>query len=294
VDVATQISLPDGRHLDVRVSGPQGGLPLVFHHGTPGSALPIRALERAVHARGLRLVTTSRPGYGDSTPQPGRSVVDVVADTDDVLSALQIDRCLVAGWSGGGPHALACAARLDSVAAALVIAGAAPADGEGLDFMAGMGEDNVVEFTKARSGADELRPYLVGAREMLKDVAAADLIASMESLLPEVDRAVLTGEFGEDMASNFHDAFRVSEEGCLEDDLAFVKPWGFELSEINVATMIWQGSADLMVPFAHGQWLAAHVPGATAHLEDGEGHLSIGIGALDRMLDELVGASAAS
>jgi pimeloyl-ACP methyl ester carboxylesterase len=294
VDVATQISLPDGRHLDVRVSGPEGGLPLVFHHGTPGSALPIRALERAVHARGLRLVTTSRPGYGDSTPQPGRSVVDVVADTDDVLSALQIDRCLVAGWSGGGPHALACAARLDSVAAALVIAGAAPADGEGLDFMAGMGQDNVVEFTAARAGEAELRPYLASAREVLKDVAAADVIASMESLLPEVDRAVLTGEFGEDMASNFREAFRVSEEGCLEDDLAFVKPWGFELTEIKVPTMIWQGSADLMVPFAHGQWLATHVPGATAHLENGEGHLSIGIGALDSMIDELVGASAGS
>src|SRR5215469_8626725 len=98
MDVFEQIQLPDGRHLDVRVSGPADGLPLVFHHGTPGAATPVRALERAVHARGLRLVTTSRPGYGDSSPQPGRRVVDVAADTAAVLAAIGADRCLVAGW----------------------------------------------------------------------------------------------------------------------------------------------------------------------------------------------------
>ena len=97
------IRLPDGRRLDLRVSGPAGGFPLVFHHGTPCAAVPIRALERAVHERGLRLVTASRPGYGDSTPQPGRSVVDVTADTAAVLAAIGADRCLIAGWSGGGP-----------------------------------------------------------------------------------------------------------------------------------------------------------------------------------------------
>lgn len=94
------VRLQDGRRLDMRVSGPAGGFPLVFHHGTPGAVTPIRALERAAHARGLRLVTTSRPGYGDSSPQPGRSVVDVAADTAAVLAAIGGDRCLVTGWSG--------------------------------------------------------------------------------------------------------------------------------------------------------------------------------------------------
>ena len=97
------VRLPDGRLLDTQVSGPTDGVPLVFHHGTPGAATPIRALERAAHARGLRLVTTSRPGYGGSTRQPGRAVVDVVADTTAVLQAIGADRCLVAGWSGAGP-----------------------------------------------------------------------------------------------------------------------------------------------------------------------------------------------
>jgi len=290
VAVADHVRLPDGRRLDLRVSGPAGGFPLVFHHGTPGAATPIRVRERAVHARGLRLVTTSRPGYGDSTPQPGRSVVDVVADTAAVLAAIGAGRCLIAGWSGGGPHALACGARLAAAAAVLVIAGIAPYGAAGLDYMAGMGYDNIVEISTALKGEHQLRPYLLDQREQLKDATDADLVASLDTVLPDVDRAVLTGEFGEDDAANFREALRTGVEGWLEDDIAITRPWGFGLEEISVPVMIWQGSADLMVPFSHGQWLASQLPGASAHLEEGEGHLSVALGALDRMLDELVSA----
>jgi pimeloyl-ACP methyl ester carboxylesterase len=282
-----QLHMPDGRALDVCVSGPADGLPLVFHHGTPGASTPIRALERAAHERGLRLVTTSRPGYGGSTPQRDRSVVDVVADTSAVLDAIGADRCLVAGWSGGGPHALACAARLDAAAAVLVISGVAPYPAPGLDWTAGMGEDNVTEFTTALAGEVPLRPYLEEQREHLKDVTPEGIISSLASLLPDVDRAVLTDEFGQDMAAGFHEAMRTGVDGWLGDDLAFTKPWGFSLDEISVPTMIWQGSADLMVPLAHGQWFASQLPRASVHLEQGEGHLSVGLGALERMLDEL-------
>jgi pimeloyl-ACP methyl ester carboxylesterase len=291
MDAVGQIQLPDGRHLDVQVSGPADGLPLVFHHGTPGAATPMRALERAAHARGLRLVTTSRPGYGDSTRQPGRSVVDVVADTEAVLASLGAERCVTMGWSGGGPHTLACGARLGAAAAVLVVAGVAPYEADGLDWMAGMGEENIVEFSAALQGEDHLRSLLRQQGEALRDIRADDIVTSMESLLPDVDRAALTGEFGEDIAASFREAVRVSVDGWLDDDLAFAKPWGFSLAEIEVPTMIWQGSADLMVPFAHGQWLASRLPAASGHLEDGEGHLSIGLGKLDIMLDELVKAA---
>jgi pimeloyl-ACP methyl ester carboxylesterase len=291
MDAAEHVRLPDGRRLEIRVSGPSDGLPLVFHHGTPGALTPIRALERAAHARGLRLVTTSRPGYGGSSRQPGRSVVAVAEDTAAVLAEIGADRCLIAGWSGGGPHALACGARLGAAAAVLVIAGVAPYGAEGLDWMSGMGEENVVEFSAAIQGEQALRSYLRREGEQLRHITAADLVPSLRTLLPEVDRAQLTGEFGEDMAASFREAVRVSVDGWLDDDLAFASPWGFSLDEISVPTMIWQGSADLMVPFSHGQWLASRLPAARAHLEQGEGHLSVGLGALDRMLDELIGAA---
>lgn len=285
-----QVELPDGREIDVRVSGPEGGFPLVFHHGTPGAGTPLRALERAVHERGLRLVAASRPGYGRSTRQAQRRVVDVVSDTGAVLQALGADRCLVAGWSGGGPHALACAARLAGVSATLVIAGIAPWHADGLDWMAGMGQGNLDEFGAASNGAAALRELLDAEREHLRDVSPAKVVASLESLLAEVDRAAITEEFAEDLATNFHEALRQGIDGWLDDDLAFVSPWGFDLDEIDVATAIWQGSEDLMVPSAHGRWLAKRVPGAAAHLLEGEGHLSISLGDLDAMLDELVAA----
>ena len=289
--MSDHIELRDGRRLELRVSGPSDGIPLVFHHGTPGAGTPIRAFERAAHERGLRLVTTSRPGYGGSTRHPGRDVADVVADTTAVLDALGARRCLVAGWSGGGPHALACAARLARAEAVLVIAGVAPYESDGLDWMAGMGEDNVAEFGATLQGEDALRSFLDTASEQLRDVTVDGIIGSLSSLLPDVDRAVLTDEFGEDLAASFHEGLRIGVDGWLDDDLAFTKAWGFELNEISIPVMIWQGSSDLMVPFAHGEWLASQIPHASGHLEPGEGHLSIGLGAIDRMLDELVSAS---
>jgi pimeloyl-ACP methyl ester carboxylesterase len=288
------ISLPDARVLDIEVSGPSGGVPLLFHHGTPGSRHQLGAFRRGAHERGLRLVSYSRPGYGSSTRQPGRRVVDVAADVEAVLGYLDTRRCLVAGWSGGGPHALATGARLrDRVAGVLVIAGIAPYGAAGLDFLAGMGEGNIEEFGLSLRGEDALRPYLDRERTALAGTDAAGLVAGMASVLPPVDRAALTDgagadEAGADLAANFAEALRVGVDGWLDDDLAFVAPWGFELDEVAVPTFVWQGTEDLMVPYAHGEWLAAHVPGVSAHLEAGQGHLSIAAGSLDRMLDELV------
>jgi pimeloyl-ACP methyl ester carboxylesterase len=284
----TTITLTDGRDLEVEVTGPEGGPVLVFHHGTPGGSEQMRAMARAAEARGLRLVTWSRPGYGASTRQAGRSVADVVADTAAVLDHLGAESCLVAGWSGGGPHALACGALLpDRVRGVLCIAGVAPYAAEGLDFLAGMGEDNIEEFSAALEGEHTLRPWLDAQRPEMLELTADAVADSLGNLVPPVDVAVLTGEFAEDLASEFRQALSVGVDGWLDDDLAFTRPWGFELADIAVPTYLWQGSDDLMVPFAHGRWLAGRIPGVTAHLEQGEGHLSIGIGALDRMLDEL-------
>jgi pimeloyl-ACP methyl ester carboxylesterase len=282
------LDLADGRTLETWISGPEDGLPVVFHHGTPGSAKPARVLERAVHARGLRFVALSRPGYGTSSRRPGRRVVDVVDDTAAVLASIGVEECLVAGWSGGGPHTLACAARLPQARAALVIAGVAPYGPEDLDFLAGMGQDNLDEFGAALTGEPELRAFLDGQRPALLETTPAGVVEAMGSLLPPADRAVLTDEYGEDLAASFGDALRVSVDGWLDDDLAFVADWGFALDEITKPVALWQGEEDLMVPFAHGRWLSAHLPAASAHLLPAEGHLSIALGALDRMLDEVL------
>lgn len=285
----TTIQLPDGRDLDIEVTGPSEGPVLVFHHGTPGAVTQMRSLQRAAHARGLRLVTFSRPGYGSSSRQAGRRIADVATDVATVLDHLQVERCLVSGWSGGGPHALATGALLpDRVTGVLSIASVVPDGQPDIELTDGMGEQNVEEFSLARQGEAVLRPYLEREGAELAEADVAGLVAGLSTLLPESDRAVMTDEVGEDMVASFREALRTGVDGWLDDDLAFTAPWGFDLSALTVPVFVWQGSADLMVPFEHGKWLAAHVPGVTAHLEEGEGHLSIGVGSADRMLDELV------
>jgi pimeloyl-ACP methyl ester carboxylesterase len=285
----TIIDLPDGRVLDVEVSGPADGVPLVMHHGTPGSKVVDRDVRRAAHARGLRLVTYSRAGYGASSRNPGRAVVDVVPDIEAVLAWMGATRCVVAGKSGGGPHALATAARLpELVAGACCIAGVGPYGAPDLDFLADMGEQNIEEFGLALGGEAQLRPWMEHEAVGLRGVDAAGVIAAMSTLLPEVDRAVLTSEHGEDMVATLNEALRTGVDGWLDDDLAFTRAWGFDLDDIEVPVFVWQGTVDLMVPSAHGRWLADHTPAAVAHIEADQGHLSISANGIEQMLDELV------
>jgi pimeloyl-ACP methyl ester carboxylesterase len=289
-DGMTPVRTPDGRSLDVAVRGPEGATPLIFHHGTPGSLVPVRALQQGAEDRGLRLVTWSRPGYGASTRRPGRRVVDDADDVAVLLDHLGADRCLAAGWSGGGPHALASGARLaDRVAGVLCISSAAPATAEGLDFLAGMGEQNQLEFGAARSGEAELRRYLDEDAKNLRDVQCETLVAAMETLLPPVDRLAMTGDYGVDLAANLRESVRTGVDGWLDDDLAILDEWGFAVEDVTVPTFVWQGGEDLMVPAAHGRWLAAHLPRVVVHVLEGEGHVSAGSTRLGQMLDELVG-----
>ncbi|MCW2867572.1 MAG: hypothetical protein JWR20_1760 [Marmoricola sp.] len=284
----TSLRLPDGRLLELDVTGPEDGPVLVFHHGTPGCVLQEPLMQRTVHDLGMRLVTWSRPGYAGSTRQAGRRVADVAQDTAAVLDHLGVEHARVAGWSGGGPHALACAALLpDRVLATLVLAGVAPHDAEGLAFLEGMGQDNLDEFGAATTSEEELRAYLDGHRPALAVVTPEQVTAELDSLLPPVDKAVLTGEYAEAVAASFRHAVSQGVDGWLDDDLAFVAPWGFDLASITGPVALWQGTEDLMVPAAHGRWLAERVPGVQAHVVEGEGHLSIGLGRLGTVLADL-------
>ena len=149
----------------------------------------------------------------------------------------------------------------ERTAGCLVIAGVAPYGEDGPDFMAGMGEQNVEEFGAAVEGESTLRPYLDGERPGLQHADGPGIVASLASLLPDVDRALLTEGFGDALAANMPEGLRTGVDGWLDDDLAFTRPWGFDLGAITVPTALWQGTEDLMVPFAHGVWLADHVAG---------------------------------
>jgi pimeloyl-ACP methyl ester carboxylesterase len=281
------VTLRDGRTLHVYDDGDPDGNAVVQHHGTPGSGLTYPPdIERA-RERGLRLVSYDRAGYGGSTTKPGRSVVDVVADIEDVLDSLEIERYVSLGGSGGCPHSFACGARSERCLAAAAIASPTPYPAEGIDFMAGMGQLNIEEFGLALEGPEKLEPYLEREAAEFRQATPEQIKDVLASVLPPVDAAVLTGERAEHVKRNFDRAIAPGIVGWRDDDIAFTKPWGFELSEIRVPTLLWQGVQDKMVPVAHARWLAERIPGVEAHISEEDGHLSISVGRLGEIYDWL-------
>jgi pimeloyl-ACP methyl ester carboxylesterase len=284
----TNLELPDGRTLEYVVDGPAEGLPMVLHHGTPSAAVLFEPMVSAAARHGLRTVMHSRPGYAGSSAQPGRSVAAVAGDVTAVLDELGADRFVTVGWSGGGPHALACAALLpERCEAAASIAGVAPYDGEGLDWFAGMGAENIEEFGAAAAGEPQLVAYLAAAAPGLAGVQPAELVAELGDLVSEVDRKALTGDFAEYLAASCRASLATGIAGWRDDDLAFLADWGYRLAGIRTPVSVWQGAEDRMVPFDHGRWLAAHLPAATVHLEPAEGHLSLLFNRFDAVVAEL-------
>jgi len=275
--------------LPFAAEGPADGIPLIVHHGTPGAGVPYPPFVEEAATRGLRYVAYTRPGYGDAPRAEGRSVASCAADVAAILDELGAERCYTYGESGGGPHALACAALLgDRVIKAASIAGIAPWGAEGLDWMAGMGAENQQEFAAIQAGPEALRAFLEQARASLSGLTGDHVAASLGDLIGEADRAALTGAFAAHLAESITAGVRQSIDGWFDDDLAFVKDWGFDLASITVPVTVWQGDDDRMVPFAHGQWLAAHIAGARAELRRGEGHLSITVAAYGEILDDLL------
>ncbi len=271
------VPLPDGRTLHGYESGDPDGILVVYHHGTPTSGVQATWWAEDAVKKGIRLVSYDRAGYGGSSRHEGRSVADVAADVAAVADHLGADRFCTWGESGGGPHVLACAALLpERVIAAATIASAAPYDAEGLDFLAGMGEPNVEEFGAALEGESALRPLLDVMRRETLAATPDQLTEVLDSLLPDVDKAVLTGEHAEYLHASFAQSLLLGVDGWLDDDLAFTQNWGFSLAAIRVPVLICQGEEDLMVPFAHGAWLAGQVPGAETMLLPDEGHISLG------------------
>ncbi len=296
-------TLPDGRTIDVLIDGPSDGLPLVLHEGTPVGLVLYPPTVQAASIRGLRVILAARPGYEGSTPRPGRRVADVAADIAAVLDDLGADTFVTLGWSGGGPHTLACAAALPGrCLAAASIAGVAPYGANGLDWLAGMGPENVAEFEAAVRGEAALTEFLDRMAGMMATLTGASVAESLGGLVIDADKAALTGEYADHVAAALSAAMNAGIAGWRDDDLAFIRDWGFSLgwnsptppgSTIEgtseaAPVAIWQGDQDKMVPFTHGQWLAANIPGARAHLLPGEGHLSLTVSSFDRILDDLL------
>ncbi|MGH2617872.1 MAG: alpha/beta fold hydrolase [Thermomicrobiales bacterium] len=257
------LRLQDGRVLRVHDSGDgraADALTVLWHHGSPQTGALLDPLLAAAAKRGIRLLSYGRPSYGGSSPQPGRNVASAVSDVAQIADAFDIDRFVVMGASGGGPHALACAALLpDRVTGAVSIAGLAPFDAVGIDWFAGMAD------------AGALRASVLGreARERFEETAAFD-----PESFTERDYAALDGGWSS-LGADVGVAAAGGADGIIADDLAFVAPWGFDVADIAATVLLVHGGQDRVIPPAHGDWLLHHLSDAELWLRPRDGHISI-------------------
>jgi pimeloyl-ACP methyl ester carboxylesterase len=271
----TTVETADGRELCVEIAGGRDRAVLV-HNGMPNSRhLYERWIEDA-QRRQIQLISYDRPGYGRSTAQPGHSVADGAADVRAIAQALGIEQLGVWGISGGGPYAVACAALLpDLVVASAVLGSIAPWDAEGLDYFAGMGEDNKEDIQLYFSDREAARSRADAQRTELLSVTADQITEAWASLVSEVDATVIVGDFAEWLVECFRDGLAPGVEGWWDDGVASLEPWGFEFADVRVPVKVWHGRHDRFVPFQHGQWLAEHLPNAEANLSETDGHLTL-------------------
>ena len=279
-----------GACLVVEDAGPRDGEVLFAHGGTPGTGSLYEPNLEAGAARGIRHVTYARPGYGASDRQPGRTIADCAGDVAAIADQLGIERFYVGGQSGGGPHALACAAQLgERVCAAAAVASFAPRRAEDLEWLAGMATLARDEFAAAEADERQLQAFLERLAPSLTGMSGEPPNEALGDLLGPVDRALLVDDYARHGTTSMRASLEHGIWGWFDDDLALVDDWGFDLASIRVPVTIWHGDDDRMVPFAHGRWLAEHVPGASARLLPGEGHLSIELNLYGQVLDDLLG-----
>ncbi|MEV1177207.1 alpha/beta hydrolase [Nonomuraea sp. NPDC049784] len=259
------LDLGDGRTLHVydtvREDAPHP-LTVFWHHGTPNIGTPPEPLFPVSEQLGIRWVSYDRPGYGGSIPSMGRDLASAAGYVSRVADVLGIDRFAVMGHSGGGSHALACGALLqERVLAVVSVSGLAPYGAEGLDWFAGM----------YASGQESLRAAVQGRAAKERHEASAEYDPEM---FTPADHAALEGDWSW-FGSVVGPALEGGQGGPIDDDLAYVNPWGCDPAQITAPTLLMHGDEDRVVPSSHGKWLARHCPSAQIQIFPGHGHISV-------------------
>lgn len=270
------ITLDDGRRLEVATMGDPADPTVFFHHGSPGATRFVRENVPLLEHAGLFFVTVSRAGYGLSDRLEGRDVAACVGDVHAALDHLGRSSYVAYGHSGGGPHALACAA-LDGgrCTGALSLAGVAPY-GDDFDWTEGMAPENVEEFRLALEGGEAYIEMLEVMKPLFLAATPDTVVDLFGELLPSTDRDALLGpEAREVFTDSLVHGFARGYWGFFDDDHAFLSSWGFDPAAIAVPVSLWYGGRDKMVPARHGDWLGEHIGTATRHFDPDEGHLSI-------------------
>jgi pimeloyl-ACP methyl ester carboxylesterase len=265
------ISLPDGRRLAFAEYGDPQGQPLFFFHGFPGSRYDGATTGQAAAGMGIRLIAPDRPGMGYSDFQPRRTLLDWPDDVCFLANSLGLEMFGVLGYSGGGPHALACAYRIpERLTGTGVMAGVGPVTEPGA--LEGMAKNNVQIFSLARKA-----PWLLNLLyRMQVPVSGKKLMQAAAAQMAKPDVAAMQEPMVlEDIVKDFNEAFRQNAKGVVQEGALFGSDWGFELSGIRATVHLWQGEEDTNVPVEMGRYQAGRIPDCIAKFYPGEGHISL-------------------
>jgi pimeloyl-ACP methyl ester carboxylesterase len=269
------VETADGGTLRVEVAGDCERV-VVAHMGTPNGGVLYEPWIEDAAGRGLTLVTYDRPGYGGSSRRAGRRVADAAGDVRAISRALGFERCAVWGFSGGGPHALACAALLPGlVRAAATIGSLAPPDAPGFDFLEPMEGENREDMELFRSDRELWEERGRSDWEARLQTSAAELAEEWSGGVSPGDADLLHTAFGEWVHRAMMAGIAPSPDGWMDDGIAFNSSWGIDPAEIAVPVKVWHGLDDRFVPAEHGRWLAGAIPGAESDIRDGDGHLGV-------------------
>ena len=254
------ILAPGGRQLAVDCVGAPDGLPVFLMHGTPGSRCGPRPRPSVLYRLGIQLICYDRPGYGGSERCPDRTVAAAAADVKTIADELGLSTFAVAGRSGGGPHALACAALLpEQVQSVAALVGLAPPDAPDLDWYDGMTESNTAEYGRADADPSAIARKLTERGRYIRDDPEF-LLKLLEPELTRADRRILSEVAIQRLLSDtYAEALRHGAHGWIDDTFALRSPWKFELSSITCPVLIWHGLDDVFSPPSHAQWLADHI-----------------------------------
>ncbi|WP_106397095.1 alpha/beta fold hydrolase [Actinocorallia populi] len=263
----------DGRALAVEEFGRPDGSPVFVLHGMPGSRLGPFPKPSLLYQLGVRLIAYDRPGYGESDRHPGRNVADAAQDVARIADALGIERFAVLGRSGGGPHALACAALLPGrVTRVAVLVGLAESTGPSESWTEPMNGFNRRAYRAAESGAGAVKAKLETERYR-SDPAL--IVQELYEELTESDRRVVDDAgIRSELIRSYTEGIRLSADGWVDDMLAFVIPWGFKQTDIIAPTLIWHGADDRFSPVGHARALAENIPDCRVLIQPGRGHFS--------------------
>ncbi len=271
----------DGRRVGVRRFGTLGGWPVVWNHGGLSCALDGKLIDTAARRCGAEIVAIDRPGIGHSDAWTMASITQWPRTVEQVADLLHLDDFAVAGWSGGGPYALACAAALPQRVRAVALIESIP---EILRLR------DVFELT---FWEDELLIPLAHWAPML---AAAPLRVLRHAPDWLIHRGIADAAGTNDRAALkpvlplfvkiAREATRDGVSGMVDEYRRYYGPWGFDLGTIRQPVTIWQGAEDTVIPTECARRLQGLLPNSTLHVLPETGHL-LPLVAADRILQEL-------